>query len=219
MKHEDTRLQTYTRYLQCDRCGRTGERDGLDCEFHEFTSISYRAGYGSIFGDGNTVEADLCQHCVKGVLGPWLRISDPDCILHTPQKSSDEDTDHHQPEGGLREHTMVSIRKPLPHLDLPLGAVGVIIYVLRGGEAYEVEFLNRDGSTIGVETLEACWVQPCKAPHETQAEFVGRGKRAIEKSVAAGDSVPAEEVIAKLEAKVAAAKDRRQTRPAKDSKS
>lgn len=219
MKHEDTRLQTYTRYLQCDRCGRTGERDGLDCEFHEFTSISYRAGYGSIFGDGNTVETDLCQHCIKEVLGRWLHITDPDCNLHAAKEFSGEGTNQHPTEGALPEHTVVSVLKPLPHLDLPLGAVGVIIYVLRGGEAYEVEFLNQDGSTIGVETLEACWVQPCGAHHETQAAFVSRGKRAIEKSIAAGDGVSAEDVIAKLEAKVAAAKDRRKTPPAADSKS
>lgn len=209
MKHEDTRLQTYTRYFQCDRCGRTGERDGLDCEFHEFTSISYRAGYGSIFGDGNTVETDLCQHCVKEVLGPWLRITDPDCNLHAAKKFSGEGANQYLIEGALPEHTMVSIRKPLPHLDLPLGAIGVIVHVLSSGEAYEVEFLNPDGSNIGVETLEACWVQPCEVVQATQAAFVNRGKRAIEKSIAAGDGVPAEEVIAKLEAKVAAAKNRR----------
>jgi predicted transcriptional regulator len=42
-----------------------------------------------------------------------------------------------------------------------------------------------------------------------QAEFIRRGMAAIERTVAANDGVPAEEVIAKLEAKVALAKKTR----------
>jgi len=77
MKIEAVRSQPYIQSLICDRCGREAERDGLECEFHEFTSIQNRAGYGSIFGDGNRVEVDLCQHCVKDTLGAWIRITDP----------------------------------------------------------------------------------------------------------------------------------------------
>lgn len=39
-----------------------------------------------------------------------------------------------------------------------------------------------------------------------QTEFIRRGMAAIERTVAAGDGVPAEAVIAKLEAKLAAAR-------------
>lgn len=39
-----------------------------------------------------------------------------------------------------------------------------------------------------------------------QSEFVRRGMLAIERTVAAGDGVPAESVIAKLQSKLAAAK-------------
>ena len=38
------------------------------------TSIGLDAGYGSIFGDGNRVEIDLCQTCVQDTLGAWLRV-------------------------------------------------------------------------------------------------------------------------------------------------
>lgn len=55
----------------CDRCGRDLMDDD---EKHECLSISYVAGYGSVFGDGKTVEGDFCQHCVKDVLGQWLTI-------------------------------------------------------------------------------------------------------------------------------------------------
>lgn len=44
-----------------------------------------------------------------------------------------------------------------------------------------------------------------------QSEFVRRGMAAIDRTAAAGDGVPAEAVVAKLQAKLAAA---RQTKPA-----
>lgn len=62
----------------CDRCGRAMEEDSGDCEWQERLIISFRAGYGSIFGDGNFVEGDFCQECIKDVLGKWLHITDDD---------------------------------------------------------------------------------------------------------------------------------------------
>ena len=75
MKIKDVRPQPFVKQLRCDRCARLAE-DG-ETEFIEFTSIDYRAGYGSVLGDGNQVEVDLCQHCLKETLGPWLRITEP----------------------------------------------------------------------------------------------------------------------------------------------
>lgn len=54
----------------CDRCKRRAEKD--DIEFQEFLTIDHRAGYGSVFGDGSQLRLDLCQHCIKAVLGHWL---------------------------------------------------------------------------------------------------------------------------------------------------
>ncbi|WP_151102999.1 hypothetical protein [Salmonella enterica] len=54
----------------CDRCRRRAEKD--DLEFQEFLTIDHRAGYGSVFGDGGRLRLDLCQHCVKEILGQWL---------------------------------------------------------------------------------------------------------------------------------------------------
>jgi hypothetical protein len=48
-----------------------------DAEFGEMVCIESKAGYGSIFGDGKDVLVDLCQHCFKLVLGPWLRVIEP----------------------------------------------------------------------------------------------------------------------------------------------
>ncbi|EMN3010759.1 hypothetical protein AB7Y49_19125 [Providencia vermicola] len=60
----------------CDRCHLHAEKD--DPEFHEFLSIDRQAGFGSTFGDGNNLKLDLCQHCVKELLNPWLSVSEPD---------------------------------------------------------------------------------------------------------------------------------------------
>ncbi len=74
MKVKDVRPQSFVKQLRCDRCGRQAE-DG-ESEFFEFTSIDFKAGHGSIFGDGDQVEIDLCQLCLKETLGPWLRVTE-----------------------------------------------------------------------------------------------------------------------------------------------
>jgi len=45
-----------------------------DMEVQEFHSIDFVGGYGSIFGDEVTVNCDICQHCLKKILGEYLRI-------------------------------------------------------------------------------------------------------------------------------------------------
>ena len=59
----------------CDRCQRRMSPEGDSAEWHERLSISFRGGYGSIFGDGHLVSVDLCQRCVRETLGEWLKIT------------------------------------------------------------------------------------------------------------------------------------------------
>ncbi|MDP1656479.1 MAG: hypothetical protein Q8K91_04385 [Hylemonella sp.] len=59
--------------IKCDRCGSMAERGGFD--FHRMTSIGFNAGYDSIFGDGNRVDLDLCEPCLRDTLGTWLRVT------------------------------------------------------------------------------------------------------------------------------------------------
>lgn len=59
--------------LVCDRCGREITPDE-DSEWSEAVRIRFTGGYGSVFGDGARVEADLCQRCVKELIGPFCRI-------------------------------------------------------------------------------------------------------------------------------------------------
>lgn len=61
----------------CDRCGRVIRTDD-HYEYQERISIDFMAGYGSVFGDGDRVRGDFCQHCVKAVLGRWLKVCTPD---------------------------------------------------------------------------------------------------------------------------------------------
>lgn len=64
--------QTHDQDGACNCCGRELLED--DYESQEHLRIDFKAGYASVFGDGNTVRAVLCQHCVQKHLGPWLTI-------------------------------------------------------------------------------------------------------------------------------------------------
>ena len=57
--------------ITCDRCKKT--YDDI-MEIQEFLCYENDAGYGSIMGDGNKLRAEICQHCVKELLGPYIRI-------------------------------------------------------------------------------------------------------------------------------------------------
>lgn len=61
--------------IGCDRCGKEVHRTEPD--FEQMTSIGFDAGYGSVFGDGNRVEIDLCEPCLRATLGTWLRVRTP----------------------------------------------------------------------------------------------------------------------------------------------
>jgi antitoxin CcdA len=71
---EDKVVKVISR-LTCDSCGEEASSD--DSEFHEFISVNHRCGYGSIHGDGNTINIDLCQRCFGGMCGDSLTVSEP----------------------------------------------------------------------------------------------------------------------------------------------
>jgi len=62
--------------LKCDKCGASAHEGST--EFHEFVKIDIFAGYGSVLdegrGDGCDYEVDLCQRCVRDLLGPHMRL-------------------------------------------------------------------------------------------------------------------------------------------------
>lgn len=59
--------------LFCDICNKDYS-DSL-YEKQEFTNIVFVGGYGSVFGDMDKIEIDICQHCLKEKLGKWIRVN------------------------------------------------------------------------------------------------------------------------------------------------
>ena len=65
--------------LTCDICKKTYQYDDTteaQFEIQEFLHIRFTGGYGSVFGDGDRVECDICQRCVKEKLGAYMRVKD-----------------------------------------------------------------------------------------------------------------------------------------------
>jgi len=106
--------------IACDRCGKEAVRN--ESEFHEMTSIGFTAGYGSIFGDGNQVEIDLCQHCLRETLGAWLRVKDNDAdreraISRLARRVQTIVEESGNPEGfDARRWTEAFLLRPMPAL-------------------------------------------------------------------------------------------------------
>lgn len=76
--YEDRTFSVVQTVCICDRCGLEMRQETCDGEWEERLTVAFRGGYHSEFGDGNLVELDLCQHCVRDLLGPLLRITQDD---------------------------------------------------------------------------------------------------------------------------------------------
>ena len=63
----------------------------------------------------------------------------------------------------IAEHSMVVLNEDRMGDGLSEGDVGAVVYIHGGGQAYEVEFVDGDGSTIALLTLEASEVRPIEA--------------------------------------------------------
>ena len=59
----------------------------------------------------------------------------------------------------IEEYANVVLTEDLPDCGLTKGDVGVVVHIHNEGEAYEVEFMAMDGSTVALLTLEARQVQ------------------------------------------------------------
>ncbi len=76
--------------IECDKCHKVylnSEEEVIDGQHHitamndmfeiqEFHHIKFTGGYGSEFGDGDKVECDICQHCLKEMIGSFCRITE-----------------------------------------------------------------------------------------------------------------------------------------------
>jgi len=69
----ETRTIEKTVSIACDICKKEYAADNY-IETQEFHHIRFEGGYGSVFGDEATVECDICQHCLKKMIGDYARI-------------------------------------------------------------------------------------------------------------------------------------------------
>lgn len=67
MKNVEDKVVKVISTLTCDGCGEQATLE--DYTFHEFISVNHRCGHGSIHGDGNTINIDLCQQCFADMCG------------------------------------------------------------------------------------------------------------------------------------------------------
>ena len=72
LKEQET--QAIVSGFVCDRCGKTVSKKDNILEHQEGHHISFIGGYESVFGDGATVECDLCQQCLKVLIQDFCRI-------------------------------------------------------------------------------------------------------------------------------------------------
>ena len=54
--------------IECDVCHKGFDPEVDIFETQEFLCIDFRGGYGSVFGDENKVQCDICQHCLKELI-------------------------------------------------------------------------------------------------------------------------------------------------------
>ena len=60
----------------------------------------------------------------------------------------------------LSEHSLVVLTSDIPDSGLYVGDVGAIVHVYGQGTAYEVEFVDGDGTTIALIMLKSESVRP-----------------------------------------------------------
>jgi hypothetical protein len=59
--------------VTCDKCKKVIHTDDYT-EIQEMHHVRFTGGYGSVFGDESKVECDLCQQCLKEVIGQYCRV-------------------------------------------------------------------------------------------------------------------------------------------------
>jgi hypothetical protein len=62
-------------YVTCDKCGIIYSASD-DLEIQEFLHIDFVGGYNSVFGDMIKVHCDICQHCLKEMIGDICQHTD-----------------------------------------------------------------------------------------------------------------------------------------------
>ena len=87
------------------------------------------------------------------------------------------------------QHERVSCLVPIPRPGLDAGASGVIVKIHGGGLAFDVEFLRKDGSKVGVQAVSATDLKFQSTPLRTSDDYkkaLVKASRLMDRSPAAG---------------------------------
>ena len=91
--------ETVNTAIICDCCKKAfvprarNEKKGVldfatDYEIQEMLHWETIGGYSSIFGDCSRIQIDLCQHCVKKLLGEYLQIDNAPFPGQVPEEQT-----------------------------------------------------------------------------------------------------------------------------------
>jgi hypothetical protein len=72
----------------------------------------------------------------------------------------------------IQELEIVTLTRDLPSAGLKAGNAGTVVAVHRGGEAYDVEFLDGEGLTLALERLRAVDIQPIRRRKGARAHWI-----------------------------------------------
>lgn len=60
-----------------------------EVEIQEFHHIDFYGGYGSVFGDSNRVQCDICQRCLNEKLGKYFRFNEDSQDTESSKENED----------------------------------------------------------------------------------------------------------------------------------
>ena len=73
IKHEKRMIEDQVPVsITCDVCKKEFDLKKDIMEVQEFQSIKFTGGYDSVFGDGAVMKLDICQYCLKSLLGKYF---------------------------------------------------------------------------------------------------------------------------------------------------
>ncbi len=73
-EEEEKIIHRFLKSITCDICHTTYEAENDRMEMQEVIQIRHSCGFGSVFGDGDAILCDVCQHCLKEKFGQYIQI-------------------------------------------------------------------------------------------------------------------------------------------------
>ena len=133
--------------IVCDGCGLQASANS-DFEFQEFISISKVCGYGSIHGDNNKINVDLCQQCFADNCGDALKITGEVNDIDGSDNVDESSQLEHSNISGVIYHSKVTATRLKDDCDVSLAARGLIS---------NNKIKNKRELSIALKRIEQLW--------------------------------------------------------------